>query len=169
MRRSLLALVAALVPALAASQAAAREWQGTVRHVTDGDTVWVHPAHGGEAVAVRLHGIDAPEICQEGGPQARDALAQRLQDQPVTVVTRGKDDYGRTLARLQWGGMDVGAWLVFNGLAWSYAYRGNPGPYADLQSQARDARRGIWSLPQRQASPREFRKRHGSCHAPDAR
>ena len=160
-----IALIAALVLS-AAAQAAPRTWQGTVRHVTDGDTLWVLPSWGAETVQVRLQGIDAPEICQEGGPQARAALAQ-LQDQPVTVLARGRDDYGRTLARLQWGNADVGAWLVFNGLAWSYAYRGDPGPYADLQAQARDARRGIWALlPQQPLRPRDFRKRYGSCHAP---
>ncbi len=168
MRRRLLAFLALLVPLVAAAQAAPREWLGTLRHVTDGDTVWVLPSWGGDGVQVRLQGIDAPEICQAGGPQAREALVQRLQDQPVTVTTKGKDDYGRTLARLQWGGMDVGAWLVFNGLAWSSAYRGNPGPYAELQAQARQARRGIWSQPW-PVPPREFRKRHGSCHPQETR
>jgi endonuclease YncB( thermonuclease family) len=164
----MLVFLAALATALAPVHAGPREWQGTVRHVTDGDSVWVMPSWGGEGVQVRLQGIDAPEICQAGGRQARQALEQRVHLQPVTVVVKGRDDYGRTLARLHWGGMDIGAWLVFNGLAWSSAYRGNPGPYADLEQQAREARRGIWSQP-RPMRPREFRKRHGSCHAHEPR
>lgn len=148
--------------AAAAAHASPREWQGTVGHVTDGDTIWVQPSWGAERVQVRLQGIDAPEICQDWGAQARDALVQRLLHQPVTVLARGKDDYGRVLARVQWGGMDVGSWLVYNGLAWSYRYRGNAGPYEAAQTDARQALRGLWSQP-RPVEPREFRKRHGSC------
>jgi endonuclease YncB( thermonuclease family) len=79
------------------------------------------------------------------GAQARDALASRVLHQPVTVQERGRDDYGRTLARLHWNGMDVGGWLVFSGLAWSSGFKRRAGPYDDLQRQARDARRGLWS------------------------
>jgi endonuclease YncB( thermonuclease family) len=39
--------------------------------VTDGDTIGVEPASGGEQVKIRLHGIDAPKRNQPFGEAAR--------------------------------------------------------------------------------------------------
>lgn len=63
-----------MVGACCCLSVAAWAWSGVVTHVSDGDTVWVEPTQGGEAQKIRLLGIDAPEICQAWGPQARDAL-----------------------------------------------------------------------------------------------
>lgn len=166
MHRLALLLLALWLPATALPQP--RSYRATVVHVTDGDSVWVRPAWGGPAIPVRIQGIDAPEICQPFGVHARSTLQQRLLRQTVTVQERGRDDYQRTLARLQWSGQDVGSWLVSSGLAWSYRYRRNPGPYARLQSLARQARRGLWAE-RRPIEPARFRKLHGSCEAHEAR
>ena len=154
-----------LAIALLALPAAAerRDFRGTVTHVSDGDTVWVRPATGGAPVPVRLQGIDAPEICQPLGEQARHALASRVLHKAVSVDVRGRDDFDRTLGRVSAQGQDMGAWLVFAGLAWSYRYRHNPGPYSQLESQARQARRGLWAA-SGPMEPRHFRMRHGPCH-----
>lgn len=157
--------LALLVPAVHAT--GGRTFRATVTHVTDGDTVWVRPSWGGGAMQVRLHGLDAPEICQRWGRQARTALQSRLLHQPVVVQARGHDDYGRTVARLQWTGQDVGRWLVSSGLAWSYRSSRSAGPYADMQALARTGRRGLWSDPRPQ-EPRAFRRQHGSCVQPNA-
>ncbi len=166
MHRLVLLLLALWLPAAALPQP--RSYVATVVHVTDGDSVWVRPSWGGPAIQVRIQGIDAPEICQSFGVHAQVALQHRLLRQPVTVQERGRDDYQRTLARLQWAGQDVGSWLVFSGLAWSYRYRRNPGPYAGLQAQARQARRGLWGE-SRPIEPARFRKLHGSCQSQEPR
>ena len=166
MRRLILLLTAIVLPL--AVQAEVRSYVATVTHVSDGDTVWVKPPWGGPPIQVRVQGIDAPEVCQPFGPQARQALQRRLLHRPVRVTERGRDDYSRTLARLQVQGQDVGGWLVSEGLAWSYRYGRNPGPYQSLQSQARQARRGLWSQ-QAPVEPRTFRKVHGPCAAPAGR
>lgn len=147
--------------ALAAS-AGARTIEGRVTHVTDGDTIWVRPA-AGSAVQVRLHGIDAPEICQAFGPQARDALASRLLHRQVELDVRAQDAYERTLARVSLQGQDVGAWLVAGGWAWSSGFRRRAGPYAHEEKAARGERRGLWAA-DAPLDPRSFRKQHGSCH-----
>ncbi|HZY17230.1 MAG TPA: thermonuclease family protein [Ramlibacter sp.] len=167
--RALLApLLAALLLPLAAAAAPARSYQATVTYVTDGDTVWVRRVQGGQRIQVRVQGIDAPEICQAWGQRARDALHRRLQGQRVTVSERGRDDYGRVVARLHLSGEDVGGWMVSQGLAWSPGYRRQPGPYDRLQAHARQAGRGLWS--QHDAlEPRRFRQRHGRCPPRDQR
>lgn len=156
-----LLLVALALPL--ASHASRPSWSGTVTHVSDGDTLWVRPERGGSPRAVRLDGIDAPELCQTHGEAARAALVGRVLGRAVQVRVRRHDDYGRALARVTLGGQDVGGWLVSQGHAWSYRYRRQAGPYARQEAQARTRRLGLF----RQAhaeSPRTFRQRHGPCH-----
>lgn len=136
-----------------------------VTHVHDGDTLWVRPQEGGQPVKLRLEGVDAPEICQPGGEQARDALAAHLGDLPVHVRTRQLDRYGRPLARLTVGDDDVGTWLVLRGYAWSYRYRDSDGPYAMEELLARTLRRGVFAS-QNPQEPRTFRRQHGPCRQP---
>ena len=157
MKAWLAALLLALAPALHAAT-----FSGTVTHVTDGDTLWVRPAAGGEPVQIRLVDLDAPEGCQTYGPEAKHALREHVLHQKVRVRTRGVDDYERVLARIDHRGQDVNAWLVRYGYAWSMSFHGKRGPYAALEEQARSERKGLWALPGA-TDPRSFRKRHGRC------
>ena len=139
-------------------------WNGAVTHVTDGDTVWVQPASGGEAVKVRLEGIDAPEICQPYGDTARAALAGLVLHQTVQVQTRAHDKYGRAVGRIRTAnGADVGEWMVAQGHAWTNRYKRFSGLYGTQQQQAQAAGRGLFATAGAQ-NPADFRKRHGSCH-----
>ena len=154
-------LVVALWLALPMAVQAAR-LQGTVTHVTDGDSLWLRPARGGEPVEVRLTNIDAPEGCQPHGREARAALNARVLHQPVVLHTRGRDQFHRVLGQLEWRGENVNAWLVRSGHAWaSGAYRSR-GPYATLEGDARRARRGLWAQPGA-LEPWRFRQQHGRC------
>jgi micrococcal nuclease len=137
---------------------------GVVSHVTDGDTLWVRPAGAREAVQVRLQGIDAPEICQPFGVQAREALAAKVLHQPVHVAVRAQDVYQRSVGRVSLHGQDIGAWLVADGHAWTTRYQRRAGPYAEEEAAARHARRGLWASGAA-LDPRTFRKRHGSCRS----
>ncbi len=141
-------------------------WQGTVSYVVDGDTVMVRPAGGGKPVSIRIEGIDAPEICQAGGPASRDALKGRVQGKRLTVRGKGRDQHGRLIAQIRLGAEDQGKWMVTQGQAWSYRYGRNPGLYAAQQRSAKAAGRGIFSRLQARApmEPRVFRKQHGPCY-----
>lgn len=160
----LLAALLCCSPLLAATPPV-DEWWGTVTWVVDGDTVRVRPLDGGRPVPIRLHGIDAPEICQDGGIAARDALQRQLMRQRVMVRSLAHDQYGRVLARLALNGDDPAAWLVANGWAWSYQYRTGQGLYAAQQRQAEAQHLGLFAtgLPE---EPAAFRKRHGACPHP---
>lgn len=153
-------LAAAALASSLSAQAAA--FEGTVTYVTDGDSLWVRPLAGGEPVEVRLQGIDAPEICQPHGREARAALAALALHRPVTVRPRARDRYERVLARVRLGRQDLGGWMVGQGHAWSDGWRGRRGPYARQQAQAAHARLGLWRSGSA-LEPRLFRQRHGSC------
>jgi micrococcal nuclease len=143
--------------------ATSKSWQGTVTHVTDGDTLWVRPQRSGAPRQIRVDGIDAPEICQLHGETSRSVLAAHVLGQRVQVRSRRTDEYGRLLARVTLQGEDVGGWMVSQGQAWSYRYRRNLGPYAAQEAQARAHALGLFA-DGRPELPRDFRKRHGSCH-----
>lgn len=156
-------ILASLLLALAvALPAGAAGVHGTVSHVTDGDTLWVRAPGAADATQIRIQGIDAPEICQAFGLEARAALAAHILHRPVQVSVKAHDMYKRAVGRVSAQGQDVGAWLVAGGYAWSSRYRGRAGPYAAQELQARAARRGLWAEHE-PLEPRAFRKRHGSC------
>jgi micrococcal nuclease len=147
---------------LASGALHAETFRGTVTHVTDGDTLWVRPVSGDASVQIRLLDLDAPEGCQLFGPEAKQALRERVLDQPVRVRTQGLDDYGRQLGRVELRRQDIGAWLVSNGFAWSMRFHGKNGRYAALEAVAREQRRGLWAVPGA-LDPRSFRKLFGRC------
>ena len=141
-------------------------WSGVVTYVVDGDTVQVRSPEGGKPVSIRIDGIDAPEICQSGGTVARDALKHKVLGKRVVVHGKAHDDYGRLVARIALNGEDQGQWMVAHGLAWSYRYRNNEGPYAAQQRLAQSAGLGLFSpaYVSAPAYPARFRKQHGSCY-----
>ncbi|EGY25168.1 yeaA protein [Desulfovibrio sp. A2] len=75
-------------------------WQGRVVSVPDGDTIVVRDEHGND-VRVRLYGIDAPELHQRGGEQARDRLLRMVMAREVYLVTIDRDGYGREVAHVR--------------------------------------------------------------------
>ena len=159
-----LGAVGSVVPAAAEalSEPVAPSWAGVVTYVVDGDTVYVRPLSGGAARSVRVLGMDAPEICQDGGQAARDALQARIFQRQVQIQGQGTDDYGRDLGIIYLGPEDIGQWMVQQGHAWSYRFRQNPGPYAQSEHHARVLGRGIFAEPAPE-NPRDFRRRHGPC------
>ncbi len=142
---------------------------GTVTLVIDGDTLWVRPDAGrGSSTrprAVRLRDIDAPEICQPWGHEAKAALESRVLHRHVRLRGQATDDYARRVATLELvGGEDIGAWMVGQGHAWNSTYRQHPGAYAAQEHAARSARRGLFARGDA-IEPRRFRKIHGSCRS----
>lgn len=152
-----------------ASAYAGSSWQGTVTHVTDGDTLWVQPSNPAWGYAparkIRIKGIDAPEICQQHGEPSKNALKQQLLQKIVTIHTHRVDDYGRDIAKIVFQNQDIGTWMVSQGHAWSYHYRHSAGPYAVQEREAQSAKRGLFAA-RSPVEPRVFRRSHGSCHTP---
>jgi len=135
-------LVLLLVAASAA--VSARDIQGKVVRVLDGDTLVVL-TEGNEQVRVRLASIDAPEKGQPFGERARQALAAAVFSRFVRVRVETADRYGRTLGTVLADGQNVNAQMVADGYAWVYrAYSRDPELLA-LEAQARQSRKGLWA------------------------
>ena len=68
-----------------------------VRRVIDGDTIEVED-DSGIRTRIRLRNVNAPELGQPGGQEAKDALTAKLLGQRVSLKVYARDKYGRTIA-----------------------------------------------------------------------
>ena len=155
-------LLAALLLLLLPPPALAQTRLATVTRVSDGDTLWVRMDEGGARRKLRLLGIDAPELCQPHGAQARAALTARVLGRRIEIESHSKDGHGRALAQVTLEGQDIANWMVAQGHAWSPGFRWHPGRYAEAQRQAQASRAGLWAQNQPML-PRDFRASHGPC------
>jgi micrococcal nuclease len=141
--------------------------------VHDGDTLRV--SDQAEELKIRLCGIDAPEIEQAMGTEARDHLRELIAkgDGTIIVVPVEQDRYGRTVAELYVKprpgqdyqvGEEIGlnAQMVADGFAHHYArYSGdcpNGQVLSGLEASAQQQRLGVWR-DGNAVRPWEFRNR----------
>lgn len=146
-------------PLASVSQLGDRE-RARVVWVTDGDTVKVRLASGGRRT-VRVLGIDTPESVKPATPvecgarratRAMIGLAPRGREVVLVFDPRDErvDRYGRLLAYVDAGGLDLGRQLIADGWAKVYAYRDRHfqrrGAYEQTEREARRSGRGVHTL-----------------------
>ena len=147
-------LLAVLLPAFSADA----EVPVRVVAVHDGDTLTVLAER--RRMRVRLTDIDAPELGQPFGKRAKAALSDLCFGKRAEIEIRGHDRYERTLARVKCDGRDANAEQVRLGYAWVYTrYAAADSPLYALEFDAREARRGLWSV-REPTPPWEWRQRH---------
>lgn len=115
----------------------------------DGDTL-----RAGDGAEYRIFAIDAPELkqtCEEAngkewlcGRAAKVKLTKLINGGEVTCEVKDTDRYGRNVALCSAAGVpDIGEALVRDGYAIDLG--GKTGyAYADVEAEAREAKRGIW-------------------------
>ena len=139
----------------------------TILRIIDGDTLIANlnntpnrtcPPACASLQRVRLANIDAPELAQPHGPASRDFLASLTTNRAITIHSRGRDRYNRTLAALFSGDTNINLAMVRAGHAWRYRYARKTGPIAEAESLARAEGRGLWATDVAVA-PWEFRRR----------
>lgn len=152
----------ALAAVLCASSASAESVTGIVVRVIDGDSLVMRPSGGGRPIEVRLQDIDAPEICQQGGAQAKQALEDLVVAQTAVLLSSARDSYGRTVGRVMVGDIDIGKRQVEAGQAWSAQGRSARGPLMKQERMAKALNRGLWAGGGA-INPKDFRRVHGPC------
>lgn len=142
---------------VASGVAASTEFAGRVVGVTDGDTLTV--LHEGHGEKIRLDGIDCPESHQAFGSKAKQFASELGFGKEVTVKTKGRDKYGRTIGEVILpDGRSLNRELVRAGLAWWYRQYSTDQTIGDLEIEARAGRMGLWADPN-PVPPWDFR--HG--------
>jgi micrococcal nuclease len=128
-----------------------------VAEVMDGDTIIV--ADGSKTrYRIRIQSIDAPELQQSFGKDAKQHLADLLEGKEIDLTFYGENNLKRnalSVAKVFIGGRDVSYEQLDAGLAWFLAedkmiqsvedYE----MYKELENSAREAKRGLWQ----EASP----------------
>nr|WP_035724779.1 thermonuclease family protein [Bradyrhizobium sp. ARR65] len=116
--------------------------------IIDGNTLEI------QGIRIYLWGIDAPESTQlcrgpdfklyRCGANAANQLDGFIAQRPVRCSSMYEDQYGRTVATCFVGSVDLGEWLVSNGLALDWPnYSG--GRYRAAEREADRSARGIWA------------------------
>lgn len=122
---------------------AAKQLEGLVVSVQDGDTVTV--LKGQSTFKIRLDGIDCPEKGQAFGSVARQFTADQVFQKQVRVRYTRKDRYQRYLGTVYTtGGKNLNQELLKAGLAWQYKDNDSP-ILAALEMKARREKKGLWA------------------------
>lgn len=122
--------------------------------VTDGDTFTCLDT-AGKQQKVRIAEIDAPELGQPYGRNARDTLAELVFGKSLAVIPIRSTADGLVICKVSVDGKDIGREMVVAGAAWTEPQ--SESPLIKDQQDAQNGKRGLWS----EASPTppwEFRK-----------
>ena len=115
--------------------------------IVDGDTIHLN----GEKI--RFTGIDTPELKQtcinQGiidpcGVTAKEILIDKISDNEVECIIKGKDQYKRTLAECFVDGESLSRYLVRSGYA--FAYRKYSKKFIKDENYARAKKIGMWAM-----------------------
>ena len=126
-------------------------WPGDVLTVHDGDTVRVQPAEG-EAVSIRVYGVDCPELGQPYGAEARDMTTKLLNGRRVEIIpAQTRKSYKREVAGvvLLDDMIVLQDTLISDGLAWvddRFCHMAVCDSWRQHQADAKAAKRGLWSV-----------------------
>lgn len=119
--------------------------------VYDGDSfVAVYKA---KLIRCRLAMVDAPELKQSFGINARDSLAAMILGKTGSLTVVGEDKYHRQL-RLVVNNKDVAESMLANGFAWLY---NKDDLLKDLELAAQSSNAGLWGC-KRRIAPWQYRR-----------
>ncbi len=132
---------------------AAPAYADRVISVHDGDTFTLENGD-----RIRLGGIDALELAQPYGIEARGYLKRLVMDRDVRLECDGTMSYNRRVCSAFVVGLDIQKELVRWGLAYDYA-RYSGGRYNQAEAFAKKMRRGVWTLLEGRICPWDYRHR----------
>ena len=131
---------------------------GRVVSVTDGDTFKAKIQ--GVVMNFRMADIDAPETDQPFGGEARSMLTAVLDGRDVVMVRVDDDPYSRFVVQVWIANLHVNREVMARGAAWFDREYANDDCLYQVENVARDAKRGLWSLPlEKRIEPWVWRQR----------
>ncbi|EAI4100988.1 thermonuclease [Campylobacter upsaliensis] len=140
-----------------------KELTGKVSKVIDGDTIELlaktskeNPYNHITKLKIRLYGIDAPELKQAYGKEAKEYLSALVLKQEVGLIIENKDKYERIVGTIFLKGKDINKEMVKNGYA--HAYESFSKKYLAEQADAKMFKLGLWQ-DEKAVKPSEFRRK----------
>ena len=110
------------------------DFEAVVERVIDGDTISISCSFRNFIFKLRMTDLDAPEMNETGGKQAKEWLLGRIEGKEISVKIdkyNRVDKYGRLLGRVIHAGQDVAQEEIYLGLAVPYSRR-NEGKFPEL-------------------------------------
>lgn len=119
----------------------------TAESIADGDTLTLRMSNGFTFNA-RLHGIDAPELSQPFGSEAKAHLTSLVYQQQLRAWIIAQDSFGRKLVHLlKIDYTNLNLAMIRSGFAWQDSTRKTDRKsFADAMDAARVEKIGIWSV-----------------------
>ena len=134
---------------------------GRVVSVTDGDTFKAKIQ--GVVMNFRMADIDAPEMDQPFGDEARSTLAAALEGKDVVMLLVDNDPYSRLVVQVWIANLHINRELMARGVAWFDREYAHDDCLYQVENEARDAKRGLWGLPlEKHIEPWVWRQRKRS-------
>ncbi len=163
-------VIIGIIMVLMAGSALADSFTGTVVRVIDGDTVSVSlrakpksSTKDGESCQkkfhkVRLAEIDAPEKKQVFGAESTKALSDKVLGKTVVVEWSNKGRYGRIIGTVYLDERNINQDMIRDGFAWWYRKYSKDNNLSELETNARQRNRGLWTA-KHPIPPWQYRKR----------
>jgi micrococcal nuclease len=111
--------------------------------IADGDTLTLLVDE--KPLKIRLANIDAPEKAQPFGERSKQSLSELCVGKDARYQEQDIDRYGRTVAVVTCGGVEVNRAQVERGMAWVYAKYNKDLTLPGLAAMAQKERRGLWA------------------------
>ena len=132
------------------------EITGEVIKISDGDTITIIDSNN-RKYKIRLDKIDAPELKQCFGINAKNHLVSLIAGKQVKVIYQKKDRYKRILGIVYLQEKEINLQMVQDGFAWHYLFYDKSPEYIEAEQKARQNKSGLW-IQKNPVKPYEFRK-----------
>ena len=119
---------------------------GHVKKVIDGDSL-LFRSEGGKTSELRLYGIDTPEWDQPYAKLSKNFLNDMIRGEKVEIEIYDIDRYGRKVAMVTYGTVNVNQSLIERGYAWvypRYCKKRICNKWKKLEKKAQYSRKGLW-------------------------
>nr|CAB3488849.1 unnamed protein product [Digitaria exilis] len=112
-----------------------------------------------------MRGVDAPELEMANGKESKNALVKLIGGERVTIYVYGQDQFGRHVGDIYCGDVFVQEQMLKSGQVWHFKTYDKRPEFAQWESEARAARRGLFAV-ENPEKPWDWRRDQRNANVP---